>query len=100
MSCTTFSGGKWETSHQLSAGRYDHVSWDTHSIGIVLMGGAITEFKKHVPNKNSTELLSPHASTTTPAFVLPYQVRYSKPLSSVTVAATTHGVRNHVLSFF
>ena len=89
MSCTTFSGGKWETSHQLSAGRYDHVSWDTHSIGIVLMGGAITEFKKHVPNKNSTELLSPHASTTTPAFVLPYQVRYSKTSVSVNCCNNT-----------
>ena len=67
--CSTFTG-QWETSHQLGVPRYSHVSWDSPS-GIILLGGGDTEALQ------TTETLSPNSSTTTPAFQLLYDTRYS-----------------------
>ena len=66
--CSTFTVGQWETSHQLGVQRSYHMSWDSPA-GIIIMGGADIEAQQ------TTEILSPNSSTTTPAFPLPYTTR-------------------------
>ena len=66
--CSTFTVGQWETSHQLGVQRDNHVSWDS-PVGIIIMGGTDIEARQ------TTETLSPNSSTTTPAFPLAYTTK-------------------------
>ena len=61
--CSTFTG-QWETSHSLSFGRYDHVSWLSPD-GIILIGGGDPW------GWQTSELLSNISNTTTIAFHAP-----------------------------
>ena len=53
--CSTFTG-QWETSHQLNATRWGHVSWDSPT-GIHIIGGMDNDASQTI------EILSPNFST-------------------------------------
>ena len=69
--CTTFEDGAWVESHNLTKGRKDHISWETSTVDIILIGGT------SAPTLQSTELLSHTSSVSSESFSLADKTRYA-----------------------
>ena len=63
QTCTTFKDGAWVNSHNLTVGRWDHLSCKTPEGDILLMGGGST-----TDTRKTTELVSARSSTTVSKF--------------------------------
>ena len=69
--CTTFEDGTWVESHNLTKGRKDHISWETSTGDIILIGGT------SATTLQSTELLSHTSSVSSESFSLADKTRYA-----------------------